>query len=134
MSIKIYVNGTPGSTDGKEITSLTIKNLIQYAIGSDNTYLGKSTVFLPIFLREENGFTATNVILESKKTEGLNTGCAACGTNWPSDDLELEYYNNQNNIGTVGQQNILVYIGVSVDAAIASGTELFTISYAETAA
>ena len=37
MSIKMYINGTPGQKDGTEITSLTFKNIKKYMRGGDNS-------------------------------------------------------------------------------------------------
>ena len=128
MSLKMYVNGTPGGTDGTEITSLTIKNLMSYSCGSD--YSTNSLTVMPIFLRETSG-TASSVIIIGKlnyNSPVLYTGSSRAFSAYPTSGFD---FSSDNSIGNVGTTNVLVFLCISANTFISSGTELFTISYVE---
>ena len=129
MSLKIYINGTVGGTDGTEITSLTIKNLMKSMVGGSYNTNG-FTVF-PIYLRETNA-AATDIVITGKEdwTENahLFTGSSDAFTGYPTDGFSMTSSTTIKNIGTT---NTLVFLGVASDTAIAEGKELFTISYVE---
>ena len=129
--IKVYINGTPGGTDGTAITSLTIKNLMTYVKGESEGYRKSYTAF-PIFLREESGFTASSVKITgawndtSGKPLVLTSGSYSA---WPTGSISLG--TGTRDLNNVGQTNQMVYLMVNSDTSIASGTEIATISYVE---
>ena len=131
MSIKLYLNGTPGGTDGAEINSLTFKNLMAYSkgIGSSNSY--NATTILPVCLREESGKTATDVKVQGIITDAVQTYCSGYGySTYPTDGFSM-YSKTSGSIGGVGSTNVLVFLAISAKASVASGTNLFSISYVE---
>lgn len=135
--LRMYINGTPGGTDGTAITSLTFKNFMKYAKGNATGDGITSFAYLPVFLREETGLKANNVQISVGVSWGtLATGCSAGYTSWPANNtgVSLECYSSPANIGAVGQTNVMILLAVGTrSTSIASGQQLFTISYVEDA-
>ncbi|MCH4157638.1 MAG: hypothetical protein LKF34_03440 [Acidaminococcaceae bacterium] len=133
--LRMYINGTPGGTDGTAITSLTFKNFMKYAKGNATGNGITSFAYLPVFLREETGLKANNVQISVGVSWGtLATGCSAGYTSWPANNtgVSLKCYFSPANIGAVGQTNVMILLAVGTGStSIASGQQLFTISYAE---
>ena len=129
MSIKLYLNGTPGGTDGTEITSLTFKNLMSYVKGLSNDGLN-GIAFLPVCLRETSGLIANNVQISGISTDAVRTYCSGNGFTAHTTDSFRCFINNTNCI-TIGQTNVLVFLAIMANDSVASGTKLFTISYVE---
>ena len=126
--LKFYVNGTPGGTDGTEVTSLTFKNFMKYIYGS--TIYKNSTAFLPICVREENGYTATDVQLTGVVSNASNPiSMVSSGyTAYPTDSVSL---NASANLGTINNTNKMFYVGLTHSDSVSSGTEIFRASYIE---
>lgn len=129
MSIKMYINGTPGQKDGTEITSLTFKNMKNYMGGRNNPFTDKPCVsYIPICLREEEGYIASKVTITTRYDNNLH-----CMVGGPYNSYSDIFSSSQtsNNIGTVSSTNILIYVSILSITSIPAGTTLFNISYIE---
>lgn len=75
--LHIYTGGTIGGTDGTEVTNLSIKNVLSQYLESRNdstgeipdksylTNLNRTPIIIPLYLRMENGYKATNVQIKT---------------------------------------------------------------------
>lgn len=131
MALKMYINGTPGGTDGTEITTLTIKNLMSYMKGDTETASYNGFAIVPICLREESGYKASSVTVNPLTVANAKVLIASIGASWPTNGFSL--YDTAQSIGELEQTNKMFYLYVSASAAIASDTNLCTISYVEDA-
>lgn len=124
MKLKIYIGGNPGAQDGTEVDKITIKNLMSYVSSMSTTYFQQAII--PICIREPVGFKATNVT-----TKILNQHCFLSGkiSAWPTDDFDI--WSNGENLGTVGQTNVMFFLSAFGVSEIADNTDLFSISCVE---
>ena len=124
MSIKLYLHGTPNGTDGVEVQTLTIKNVFSY-MGLKG-YPGsppQGCAVLPIYIREESGFVATNVVISSP------CGYVSKGmTSWPTGDIMVS---GKQTISKLEQNNIMIVLFLNISANIVANTPLLSISYVE---
>ena len=75
--LHIYTGGTIGGTDGTEVTNLSIKNVLSQYLESKSssggakpdenylTNLNRTPVIIPLYLRMDNGYMATDVQIET---------------------------------------------------------------------
>ena len=133
MSIKMYINGTPGQKDGTEITSLTFKNIKKYMRGGDNCNQHNSCFsYIPIYLREEEGYTASNVTINAVYNE-INSSVVYSRSSGPFENYSDYFRVDKSSliIKKIGTTNVLVYVGVEYNTSVPAGTTLFNISYIE---
>ena len=69
----VLKNGTPGKTDGEEITSLTIKNILNsYALEDDSaTVTSRNGVVIPISLRTKPGYIASSITIQANSSPNV---------------------------------------------------------------
>jgi len=146
--LKLYLNGTPGGTDGEELTDSTvIKGIMTNSQASRYTYGGKDTYYgasvLPVCLRCDAGFKATNVILKSITNtyallgyinstmyfaiENLDTFKSVCETS--SFGIGTIQSTMTFNVGNTNVMLILVIEAASTDTT--NLVDLFSVSYVE---
>jgi hypothetical protein len=72
----VLKNGTPGKTDGEEITSLTIKNILNsYALeGDSSTVTSRNGVVIPISLRTKPGYIASSITIQANSSPNVYKG------------------------------------------------------------
>lgn len=139
--LKMYINGTPGGTDGTEVTTLTFKNMLSYMRGYSAPSGYNSVIYLPIFLREEPGFTATDVKIKNLSVTNAIVAVGQPKKTWPTTTSGAGVIYNTvgyvmdvgSRVGAIAQTNILIYFGIAASVNIPSGTQLFSISYVESA-
>jgi len=139
--LKLYLNGTPGGTDGEELTDSTvIKGIMTNSQAGYQNYGG---AIVPVCLRCEAGYRATNVVVRSI----TNVFCITCSYNNTSyfaiNSLELFKTLCENaNFGSIGipsgttftVENTNVMILLLVEACntdTTALTDLFSVSYVE---
>ena len=126
-NLKMYINATPGGTDGTEITALTFKNMRKYM----STQNCNQHIVLPICFRADDGFTENNVTLNSVLSSP-EVVFSKAHTEWPTSS---DYLSGSKVIGTICQTNVLVFVFINVLETHTSIPlqDLFTISYVEEA-
>ena len=72
----VLKNGTPGKTDGEEITSLTIKNILNsYALeDATATVTSRNGVVIPISLRTKPGYIASSITIQANSSPNVYEG------------------------------------------------------------
>ena len=140
--LKAYLNGTPGGTDGIEITDeTTIKGIMTNSQAANQGY---GAAYVPICFRCEEGFKATNAVVKSLS----NCYCLTTYYGYSSscnDFAELEkfktimdncHFVSQSMYGTaiseIGSTNVMMLFIIDGKETDSSAlTDLFSVSYVE---
>lgn len=142
--LKLYLNGTPGGTDGEEITDATILKGIM--TNSHASYNSTGCAIVPICFRCEAGFKATNLqIVKIADVSYLTMYKSSNSYNSVSDldtfkAIMAANYFITNSIYsdtfglTVENTNVMVLLCIAAKASDSTGlTDIFSVSYVEDA-
>jgi hypothetical protein len=142
--LKLYLDGTPGGTDGEEITdATTLKGIMTNSHASYNNTGG---AIVPICFRCEEGFKATNVQIVKISDVSYLSMVKSSGTYSSVSDLETfkqlmaanyfihnSVYSSTFSL-TVENTNVMIVFCISAKDTDSTGlTDVLSVSYVEDA-
>ena len=141
--LKLYLNGTPGGTNGEELTESTVlKGIMTNTHASYKDYGG---AILPVCLRCDTGFKASNVVFKYINNVFSLPGYYQNKGYYTIDNLETFknicgngtfIFNGLSTITPFAVGNINVMVILCIEAASTDTTaltDLFSVSYVEDA-
>ena len=143
-NLMVLKNGTPGKTDGEEITSLTIKNILNYyALESNSaTVTSRNGVVIPISLRTKPGYIASSITIKANSSPNVYKGGMLSWlsireySSLPTENEGWFHVNDSGVLSTVvnSTSNLTFLFYISMAGSVSSlptNTPLFQISYQE---